>query len=82
METERITFHLSTNIEGLLKNMKGRKIKFFSDDDGNLLSDKEARSHIAYLQSQGHKLIGSGDCEGFDPFGGGCPGHKPKTINL
>lgn len=76
MSNEKTIFHISTNIEGLLRNMKGKKIKFFSDEDGNPLSDKEARNHIAYLQSQGHKLIGSENCEGFDPFGGGCPGHK------
>lgn len=66
---------MSTNIKGLLRNMKGKKITFISDDDGNPLSDMEARKAIAELQSKGHKLIPSGDCEGFDPFGGGCPGH-------
>lgn len=67
--------HICTNIEGLLRNMKGRKINFLSDDEGNPLSDAEARRNIAELQAKGHKLIPSGDCEGFDPFGGGCPGH-------
>lgn len=75
MET---THHLSTNIEGLLRNMKGRKINFFSNEDGNQLNDKEARANIAELQAKGHKLIGSANCEGFDPFGGGCPGHVVK----
>jgi len=46
-----------------------------TDDFGNELTDKQARSEIAALQIKGHKLIPSGDCEGFDPFGGGCPGH-------
>lgn len=69
------TIHLSTNIEGLLRNMKGRKINFFNDDDGNRMSDSQVRIEIAELQAKGHKLIPSGDCEGFDPFGGGCPGH-------
>ena len=68
--------HLCTNIEGLLRNMKGKKINFFNDDNGKELSDKEARKAIAELQANGHKLISIGDCEGFDPFGGGCPGHK------
>lgn len=67
--------HLSTNIEGLLRNMKGKKINFLSDDNGNEMSDSQARKAIAELQAKGHKLIPSGDCEGFDPFGGGCPGH-------
>ena len=72
MRTKR---HMSTNIEGLLRNMKGKKINFLDDDNGRTLSDKEARAEIAKLQALGHKLIPSGDCEGFDPFGGGCPGH-------
>jgi len=71
----RIKRHMSTNIEGMLRNMKGRKINFLDDDNGKALSDKEARTAIAKLQALGHKLIPSGDCEGFDPFGGGCPGH-------
>ena len=66
---------MSTNIEGLLRNMKGKKINFLDDDNGRTLSDKEARAEIAKLEALGHKLIPSGDCEGFDPFGGGCPGH-------
>lgn len=67
--------HLSTNIEGLLRVMEGKKINFMEDDNGNFMSDREARSEIARLQAMGHKLIPSADCEGFDPFGGGCPGH-------
>jgi len=67
--------HMSTNIEGLLRNMKGKKINFLDDDNGRQMTDKEARRAIAELQAKGHKLIPSGDCDGFDPFGGGCPGH-------
>lgn len=67
--------HLSTNIEGLLRVMEGKKINFMEDDNGNFMSDREARAEIARLQALGHKLIPSADCEGFDPFGGGCPGH-------
>lgn len=67
--------HMCTNIDGLLRNMKGKKINFLSDENGREMSDKEARSAIAELKAKGHKLIPSGECEGFDPFGGGCPGH-------
>lgn len=55
--------------------MKGRKINFFTHDNGRFMSDKTAREEIAKLQALGHKLIPSAGCEGFDPFGGGCPGH-------
>ncbi len=72
------TRHLCTNIEGLLRNYKGRKIKIFSDENGNLIPDKEVRKNLAELQAKGHKLIPSANCEGFDPFGGGCPGHEIK----
>lgn len=72
---------MSVNLQGLLNNYKRRKIDFFQDDDGRFLSDAEARLHIQNLQAQGHKLMCcSNDCEGFDPFGGGCPGHPiPDT---
>lgn len=66
---------MSTNIDGMLRNMKGKKINFLDDDNGQQMSDKEARLTIAELKAKGHKLIPSGDCIGFDPFGGGCPGH-------
>lgn len=68
--------HLCTSIEGLLRNFKGKKITIFDHDDGHPMTDEEARAEISKLQAKGHKLIGSADCEGFDPFGGGCPGHK------
>ena len=72
----RIKRHLSTNIEGVLRNFKRRKMDgLFDDENGNPMSDKEIRKTLAELQAKGHKLIGSENCEGFDPFGGGCPGH-------
>lgn len=73
------TYHMSMNINGLLRNYKRKKINFFEDDNGRPLSDKEAREHIAELQAKGHKLMPMSDeCEGFDPFGVGCPGHERK----
>ena len=66
---------MSANIEGMLRIYKRKKINFMLDDNGQQMTDKEARAAIAYLQSIGHKLIPCGDCEGFDPFGGECPGH-------
>lgn len=67
--------HISVDIHGLLNIYKNRKIDFMEDGNGRFLSDKEARAEIARLQALGHKLISSVDCDGFDPFGGGCPGH-------
>ena len=68
--------HMSVNLEGMLRLYKRKKINIMEDDNGRVLSDAEARAEIAKLQALGHKLICcSNKCEGFDPFGGGCPGH-------
>jgi hypothetical protein len=69
-------YHISTNIEGLLRNYRRKKIDFFLDEAGNPMTDKEARAELARLQKLGHELIGPADCKGFDPFGDGCPGHE------
>lgn len=46
------------------------------DDDGRPVSDREARAYLAECQAKGWKLIPCGNCEGFDPFEHGCPGHE------
>lgn len=77
--------HMSVNLEGMLRNFKGRKIRIMEDENGRTLSDSEARAEIARLQALGHKLMCcSNECEGFDPFGGGCPGHpvEDQTTKL
>ena len=72
----KIIKHSCINIEGLLNNTKGKKINFFDDDSGNPMTDRQVRKEISELKAKGHKLMPNGFCEGFDPFGGGCPGHK------
>lgn len=68
--------HMSINLQGCLNNHKRKKIKFMQNDDGSYASDKEARAFIKQQMDLGHKLMPMSDnCEGFDPFGGGCPGH-------
>lgn len=72
--------HMSANIDGLLRNYKGRKINFIEDDSGRTMTDKEARAELDRLKKLGHKLIPTtSECEGFDPFGKGCPGHPITT---
>jgi hypothetical protein len=67
---------MSVNIQGLLNAYKGRKIDILQDDNGDLLTDQQARIHLHNLQIKGHKkMCCSSDCEGFDPFEKGCPGH-------
>jgi len=71
---------MGASIEGILRNYTRRKITFLDDDNGNPMSDAEARAELARLQALGHKLVGPANCEDFDPFGGGCPGHpQPDT---
>lgn len=73
----RTKYHSSVNIQGLLDAYKGKKINILQDDDGNNLTDQKARIHLHNLQVQGHKyMCCSSDCEGFDPFEHGCPGHE------
>ena len=78
-----IKYHMSVNLAGLLRNYKGKKINILQDDNGKTLSDAEARLQIHNLIAQGHKLMCcSNNCKGFDPFGGGCPGHPDNNNNL
>lgn len=72
---------MSANIEGMLRYYKRKKITFMQDDDGKPISDKEARAYLAECQVKGWKLIPCGNCEGFDPFGKGCPGHPIEDVN-
>ena len=73
----RVTHHMCMSLEGCLRNHRGRKIKIFTNDDGTQSSDKQAREYIAECQAKGWKVIPIGkECEGFDYFGNGCPGHE------
>lgn len=69
---------MSLNLEGLLRNHKNKKINIFDKDEGGQASDKEARQYVQECLNKGWKVIplgGEDCCEGFDFFGGGCPGH-------
>lgn len=70
---------MSLSLEGLLRNMKGKKIRVFNDENGNEVSDKEARIYIDECLAKGWKVIPMSDnCEGFN-YQTGCPGHKIDT---
>lgn len=71
-------FHLKQSIAGCLRNNRIGTIDFLEDGKGNPLSDTEARIELNKLLAKGHTVMPVGtDCEGFDVFGGGCPGHEP-----
>jgi hypothetical protein len=76
----RFIRHVSVNIEGLLRNYKRKSLsKFFEDENGRKLSDAEARQYLTECQAKGWKKIPcNADCEGFDYFDKGCPGHEIK----
>ncbi|WP_428067365.1 hypothetical protein [Chryseobacterium gambrini] len=78
-----VKHHMSINLEGILRNFKGKKITIFQDENGKFVPDSEVRKEIAELQAKGHKLMSCSpdECEGFDPFGGGCPGHPITEEN-
>jgi hypothetical protein len=88
MTTTTTRHHMAINIEGILRQFKRKKITFFNNDDGSRMSDAQARQYIAECQAKGWKYLPcSNNCEGFDPFDKGCPGHpipdnEPKTTSL
>lgn len=68
--------HMGVCIEGFLNAMENEPIEYM-EHNGVKLTDAQARAELAHRQSLGHTLITTNDeCEGFDPFGGGCPGHE------
>lgn len=66
--------HMQANIEGMLK-WKKKLNGLMDDENGKPMTDKEARTYLQQCLAKGWTLIPCGDCEGFDHFGGGCPGH-------
>ena len=73
-------FHIKQSIAGCLRNNRIGTIDFLEDSEGNPLSDDEARILLNKLLAKGHTVMPVGDdCEGFDVFGGGCPGHEPLS---
>ena len=69
---------MKQSIAGCLRNNRVGTIDFLEDENGKPLSDAEARIELNKLLEAGHTVMPVGtDCEGFDVFGGGCPGHEP-----
>lgn len=74
----RILHHTGTSVDGMLMHFKNKKITIMEDGDGNRISDKEARAFLAECKAKGWKKFPNGECEGFDHFDKGCPGHEIK----
>ena len=71
---------MQINIEGILRRIKGEKgdkLSFMNNDDGSPATYDQARKFLLECQANGWKLLPcNAACEGFDHFGGGCPGHE------
>ena len=76
------THHMCCDIRGLLNNnntpnsLKG----MFSDDNGNPVSDREAREYLYDCIAKGWRVIPMGDCPTFD-YQKGCQCHKMEKQN-
>lgn len=80
MSNETTTYtrrHMSMNIAGFLRHhaKKNSWAGYFNNEDGIEMTDREAREFIQQCLAKGWKKIPLGHCDGFDYFGGGCPGH-------
>ena len=80
-QNEGMTFHMATSIEGLLHHYKRKKINFLTDQDGNFISDFQARKELKQMLANGQKLIKSDGCSKFDPEKG-CLGHTKEELRL
>lgn len=72
------TFHLTANIEGMLRNYSAKKLDNLFDMHGG-----EAKKELQRLKSLGHKLIPSENCKHFHPvLGCRCRYHERGEKDL
>lgn len=66
---------MSVNIRGMIRNNPDLT-GMVDDDNGNPCSHEDSLAFLNECLAKGWtKLPLSSDCEGFDHFGDGCPGH-------
>jgi hypothetical protein len=67
---------MSLNIKGALRNYGKKSMKgLITEDNGAEWTDKMVRDYLQECLVKGWTKIPMGDCEGFDYFEHGCPGH-------
>lgn len=71
--------HISTSIEGLLRNYKNKNMNNLIIKDGQYLNGKDARKHLKEALQKGWKLLPSNGCDNFD-HQKGCLGHEDEVI--
>jgi len=79
------SFHMRVNVEHLLcmssQDFQRDWKNVFEDDNGRVLTCKEARAELQKELSEGHKVIPLGTCDNFDYSGKGCLGHDHPTVD-
>lgn len=76
MATKRMIVHACLDVRGALLNWNDRTMRgVFKDDNGRVLSSREAKNVLLDEVAKGHHVIPiGGGCDGFD-YETGCPGH-------
>ena len=73
------TIHLAIDVAGTLRHFRAREWEGVMTDSatGRTLTPAEVKDYLLECLAKGWKLIPCDPtCEGFDHFGGGCPGHE------
>lgn len=69
--------HISTSIEGILRNYKNKNMNNLIIKDGQYLNGKDARKYLKQMLDAGHRLLPSEGCDNFDNQKG-CLGHSDE----
>lgn len=76
------TIHLCVSVRGLLHHSTAearRDLKWIAKNDGtHYASIHELRNALMDELAQGHEVLPTGPCEGFD-YKTGCPGHENEA---
>jgi hypothetical protein len=68
--------HMAIDIQGFIEHEPFPRGYEIFRDGSNTVEPDVARNTLFDLLRKGHRLFPLCSCEGFDPFGGGCPGHE------
>lgn len=78
-EPEKYTKHCCFNIEGVLCNLRKKKLEgLFKYDDGTPVPAATARKHLKKHLTMGGRVLPYGECDNFD-YETGCKGHPAES---
>lgn len=73
------TVHMCMSVKGVLKNWRPSQYrKFFTNDNGRVLTADEAKRYLLDEIGKGRLVIPMGECDNFD-YQTGCRGHEDVT---